>query len=117
MVPTLPHNSRYRHIETATRTENGREIVFFRRRFLPQPEQLALVQMHRLQQSDRLDNLAARYFADPELFWRLCDANRAMNPPDLTEPAGKRLRVTMPAGISDSAVMIAPGTLSGPNNA
>lgn len=48
---------------------------------------------------DRLDNLAAQYLGDPELFWRLCDANSALHPEELTERVGRRLRVTLPEGI------------------
>jgi len=36
---------------------------------------------------------------DPELFWRVCDANRAMRPDELTETIGRRLRITLPEGI------------------
>ena len=34
---------------------------------------------------DRLDNVSAQYLGDPEQFWRLCDANNAMEPEELTE--------------------------------
>jgi hypothetical protein len=33
------------------------------------------------------------------LFWRICDANRAMRPGALTETIGSRLRITLPEGI------------------
>ena len=36
-------------------------------------------------QGDRLDNIAARYLGDPEQFWRICDANGAMRPDELTD--------------------------------
>ena len=48
---------------------------------------------------DRLDNLAAKYFGDPELFWRLCDANGALRPDELIEIIGRRLRITLPLGV------------------
>ena len=50
-------------------------------------------------QNDRLDNLAATYFGDPELFWRLGDANEAMAPDELTETIGSQLRITLPEGM------------------
>jgi hypothetical protein len=48
-----------------------------------------------------LDNISARApeIGDPELFWRICDANRALRPEALTEEIGRRLRITMPEGI------------------
>jgi nucleoid-associated protein YgaU len=36
-----------------------------------------------VKQSDRLDLIAARTLGDPLLFWRIADANDAMNPFDL----------------------------------
>ena len=70
------------------------------RRFVPQPERFQLLQEHTVVQGERLDNLAAQYLGDPTLFWRLCDANRAMRPWELTATVGRRLRVTMPDGIT-----------------
>ena len=55
------------------------------------PERFSLLVEHTVTGGDRLDNLAAHYFGDPELFWRICDANRALRPDDLTETAGRRL--------------------------
>ena len=97
----FPANSRYHGNETAKmETANGRTIIYLRRRFVPPPESFALLQEHTVTQDDRLDNLANRYFGDPEQFWRLCDANAAMRPEELTETTGRRLRITMPEGIS-----------------
>ena len=50
-------------------------------------------------QGDRLDNIAARYLGDPELFWRLCDANVALRPTELTETIGRRILITLPEGM------------------
>jgi hypothetical protein len=92
--------SRYSGIETATlETAEGRVIIFLRRRFLPQPERFALLQEHVVLQGERLDNITAKYLGDPEQFWRVCDANGAMRPDELTETVGRRLRITLPEGI------------------
>jgi hypothetical protein len=40
--------------------------------------------------------LTARALGDPEQFWRICDANNAMYPPDLVAEPGQRLRVPVP---------------------
>ena len=96
----FPPNSRYLGIETAKlTTAAGVEVVYLRRRFVPPSEELALLREHRVVERDRLDNLAAKYFGDPELFWRICDANRALRPDELTEVAGRRLRITLPHGL------------------
>jgi len=96
----FPPSSRYHGLPTAERVEaDGRTAVYVRRRFLPPPERFATVGEHRVVDGDRLDNLAARHVGDPEQFWRLADANRAMHPDELTAETGRRLRLTLPEGI------------------
>lgn len=96
----FPVNSRYGGVGTTTlETTDGKTIAYLRRRFVPQPERFALLQEHTVTQGDRLDNLAAYYLGDPELFWRLCDANAAMRPEELIETVGRKLRITLPEGI------------------
>ena len=53
----------------------------------------------RSREGERLDIIAAQHLGDPEQFWRLCDANGAMRPDELTETVGRRLRITLPEGI------------------
>jgi hypothetical protein len=96
----FPPTSRYHGIDTATlEAADGKTTVYLRRRFVPPPERFALLQEHTVTQGDRLDNLAALYLGDPEQFWRLCDANGALRPDELTETVGRRLRITLPEGI------------------
>ena len=96
----FPINSRYLNTPTAEyETSSGKKYVYLRRRMLPPPENFDTIHEHMVVQGDRFDNIAARYFGDPELFWRIADANRAMHPSELTETVGRRLRITMPEGI------------------
>jgi hypothetical protein len=96
----FPPNSRYHGIATATLlTPEGQSMVYLQRRLVPPPEQFALLQEHTVADGDRLDNLAAQYLGDPELFWQLCDANTALRPEELTDTVGRTLRITLPAGI------------------
>lgn len=100
-VPLFPPNSRYFGVGTATLTlADDRTVVYLKRRFVPPPERFALLQEHVVVQGDRLDLLAARYVGDPEQFWRICDANRAMRPDELIEVVGRRLRITLPDGMA-----------------
>lgn len=93
-------NSRYQGIPTAImESPDGKMILYLRRRFVPAPERFALLQEHTVVERDRLDNITAHYLGDPELFWRLCDANRALHPDELTATVGNRIRITMPEGI------------------
>lgn len=95
----FPTNSRYYGIETATyELSSGSIVTYILRRFLPDPDELTEVQQHTVVEGDRPDNLASEYFGDPELFWRLCDANEIMHPDELTETVGAKLRITLPEG-------------------
>jgi hypothetical protein len=97
----VPETSRYSGVGTATlETPDGETIIFLRRRFVPQPERFSLLREYVVTQGDRLDNIAAQELGDPEQFWRLCDANRALRPEELTEEIGLRLRITLPEGLS-----------------
>ena len=97
--------SRYYGLDTDTLAlPGGKTIVYVLRRFVPPPENFKLLQEHTVVQGDRLDNLAGEYLGDPTLFWRLADANRAMRPQELTETVGRILRITLPEGITGSAL-------------
>ena len=92
--------SRYAGIEQAPFTlDDGRVVAYVRRRFLPDPSRFALLQTHEVKEGERIDNLSAFYLGDPEQFWRIADANRAMRPQELTVTVGRRLRITLPEGI------------------
>ncbi|MDP9342033.1 MAG: LysM peptidoglycan-binding domain-containing protein [Actinomycetota bacterium] len=72
-----------------------RDVRYVRRRFLPAPGSSVALASHTVVEGDRLDNITARYLGDPTQFWRMCDANAAMNPPDLLR-AGVTLLVPVP---------------------
>lgn len=92
--------SRYADAKTATFvTADGRTIVYLRRRFVLPPARFVTLQEHRVAEGERLDHIAAKYLGDPEQFWRLCDANNAMRPDELTQTVGQVIRITLPDGI------------------
>jgi nucleoid-associated protein YgaU len=92
--------SRYYGVETAKlTTADGRIVAYVRRRFVPPAEEYSTLQEHTVTQGDRLDNIAAKYLGDPEQFWRICDANAAMRPDELTENIGATIRITLPHGV------------------
>ena len=97
-------NSRYFWINTETlTTADGSTVAYITRRFLPQPEDLAQLQTHTVVQGERLDVIAAQYLGDPQLFWRICDANGAMKPGEVTATVGLVLRICLPEGIPGGA--------------
>ena len=96
----FPINSRYYGIATVTvETQDGKQIVFLRRRFVPPPERFDLLTEHTVSEGERLDNITALYLGDPEQFWRVCDANGVIRPEELTETVGRKIRITLPEGI------------------
>jgi len=98
-------NSRYYGIATVTlETQDGKQIVYLRRRFVPAPERFDLLLEHTVSEGERLDNIAALYLGDAEQFWRLCDANNVLQPGTLTETPGRKLRITLPEGIVGTAL-------------
>ena len=89
--------SRYYVLDTADlTTTDGRVIKYKRRRFLPKGDSLPLLVEVTVNEGERLDLISARTIGDPEQFWRVGDANDAMNPLDLTAAPGAILRVPVP---------------------
>ncbi|HLF26607.1 MAG TPA: hypothetical protein VJG32_09735 [Anaerolineae bacterium] len=91
------HTSRYTGLATATHTApDGRVIIYVRRRFLPHGQALQLLAEVTITEGDRLDLIAARALGDAEQFWRVCDANDALHPDELTVEPGRTLRIALP---------------------
>jgi len=91
------HTSRYHALPTASLTlADGRVVAYKRRRFLPRGADMTALTEVEVGEGDRLDQLAARAFGDPEQYWRVCDANDAMNPAELVSEPGRSLVVPAP---------------------
>lgn len=93
-------NSRYYRIQDSSITSmdsEGRErkVVYKRRRFVPAIEDAGTLVEHTVLQGERLDNITARYMGDPTLFWRICDANLILNPDELTDEAGRLIKIAL----------------------
>jgi len=95
------HTSRYYPLATATLTApDGSVTIYVRRRFLPQGDALPLMLEAAVTPGERLDLLANRVYGDPLAFWRICDANNALDPLEMLAEAAsdptRRLRVPLP---------------------
>ena len=89
--------SRYANVETTTLvTVDGEEVRYLLRRFLPDGLKHPLLTEITVTQGDRLDLIAYRTIGDSVQFWRIADANNAMNPEDLVAAAGEVIRVAVP---------------------
>lgn len=90
-------NSRYYKLQTAVyENDQGRKIAYKRRRFLPRGDNLLTLSQVTVIDGDRLDLIAAKTVGNSEQFWRICDAEEAMQPEALTSAPGRILRVPIP---------------------
>jgi hypothetical protein len=89
--------SRYAGLEILTVAGlDGASIPYVSRRFLPRADRLSTLQEVSPTPGERLDMIATRTMGDPAQYWRICDANDAMNPPQLLASPGHRLKVPLP---------------------
>jgi len=99
----LEPTSRYAGLDVGTTTvpdgDGGHRVVrYLSRRFPPSPASLPTLAEHVVSRGDRVDLVAARYLGDPTQFWRICDANLAIHPDELTadDRIGAALRIPVP---------------------
>lgn len=106
MTDAFTPNSRYYGLPLRTRTNaDGTTDTFVGRRIIP-----ALARYRALDRvrtsgdgapDGRIDSVAAEVFGDPELYWRICDANGDADPGLATQPAGRLLIIPLPLEIAD----------------
>ena len=90
--------SRYAALPTLSYVAGpGRTISHVPARILPQSAALTMLGAVAPVPGERLDLFAARTLGDALLFWRIADANDAMDPDALIE-AGVPLNVPLPTG-------------------
>jgi hypothetical protein len=90
--------SRYYEVEQAEwKSPDGRSVRYVRRRFVPRAMAVEAQATYAVVEGDRLDNLTARYLGDAEQFWRLADANFAVQPDELTAEIGRILIIPAPS--------------------
>jgi hypothetical protein len=95
------HTSRYYGLDTSRLTlPDGRAVTYVRRRFLPDGAGLPTLTLVKAAPGERIDLLANRVYGDPLMYWRLCDANDAMDPLQMLAEAAANpaasLRAAMP---------------------
>lgn len=92
-------SSRYFGITTARFVRaDGTIATYLRRRPIPAPDAHATLRVRTVREGERVDTLAGQDLGDPEAYWRICDANAALDPAELETP-GTRVRITLPAGV------------------
>lgn len=88
--------SRYERVAEQTLTDAaGRARRYKLVRFIPPTPAQA---RYTVSQDERLDRVAFHAYRDPERFWRICDANAALWPPDLVAEPGRTLDIPASEG-------------------
>lgn len=83
--------SRYEKVDDYKfKRSDGSEVSIKQKRKIPDP--LGKI-LHVVQEGDRTDLLAYRYYRDPLKFWKLADANEEMNPENLMSKTGEKIIV------------------------
>ncbi len=92
--------SRYANLKVLEKTlVDGTKVKYVSRRLVPPASHFSPLTQHTVSGHERLDQIAARYLNDPEMFWQLCDANNAIDPDELVV-TGRVIRITLPEGIA-----------------
>ncbi|WP_447761939.1 baseplate wedge protein 53 [Sphingopyxis panaciterrae] len=94
--------SRYRGLPIRTvENPDGTQTEFIGRRIIPALSRYRALTHYRTAGDERIDTIAAEGFGDPELYWRICDANGDADPATATTPAGRLVVIPLPLEIAD----------------
>ncbi len=98
---TFAPNSRYHGVAIARlrRRPDDPGVPYVLRRFIPQQRDIGIAGAFLVRSGERPDTLAAKLLGDPELQWRIADANVVTDPFELTDTPGVRLRAPRPRGL------------------
>lgn len=103
MSDIFPPNSRYaRDAIRETTLTDGTVRDFVGRRIIPRTERFQALDRHRADGDERIDALSAERYGDPELYWRICDANGDADPGLACRPAGRLLVIPLPLEMGDN---------------
>lgn len=103
MTDIFPPNSRYYRVPLRETTlPDGTTRQFVGRRIIPQTARFQALDRHRAQGDERIDGLAAQFYGDPELYWRICDAAGDADPGTAAGPEGRLILIPLPLEMGDN---------------
>ncbi len=102
-APTNPNSRYYGSAVEQITLADGTVVAYLSRRIVPQMSIYAQTQNYTAVAGDRLDNLAARYLGDPQLYWMIADANGVKDPDELTAEPGRVILIPLVSGIPAGA--------------
>jgi nucleoid-associated protein YgaU len=101
-IPSNPFGpaSRYYNVRVGRYVKRPGDpgVNYVLRRFIPQQRDISIVAQHIVQGGERPELVAAQTLGDPELYWRLADANAVTDPFELNE-LGQRIAIPTPPGL------------------
>ena len=101
-IPSNPFglNSRYCNVPMGryVRGPGDPGVTYVLRRFIAQRRDIVIAAEHIVTSGERPELLAARTLGDPELYWRIADANAVTDPFELTDALGQRVAIPQPPG-------------------
>ncbi len=103
MTDAFPPNSRYAGVAQSELTlPDGTTQRYLARRLIPQMTRYQALDRHRAEGGERIDALAAQSYGDPELYWRICDANGDADPGTAAGPEGRLIVIPLPLEMGDN---------------
>jgi hypothetical protein len=101
-IPTSPFadNSRYSGVAIGLYQSGPGDLSApsVLRRFIPQRRDIGTAFEHIVRSGERPDLMAAQIIGDPELYWRIADANVVIDPFEVTDTLGARVAIPGPPG-------------------
>jgi hypothetical protein len=101
-IPSSPFGAASRYVSVSigryVKRPGDPGVNYVLRRFIPQRRDITIVGQHVVQGGERPELVAAQVFGDPELYWRLADANAVTDPFELNE-VGRRIAIPTPPGM------------------
>jgi hypothetical protein len=102
-IPSAPFaaNSRYQGVRIAlySSTAMSQPTPYVLRRFIPQRRDIGIAATRIVTGGERPDGVGAQTLGDPELYWRVADANIVTDPFELTDTPGRRIAIPLPPGM------------------
>lgn len=101
MMANFAPDSRYSGLTLRRHTApDGTEVTFLPRRLIPPPERYQPFGQTRLSGSERVDDVAADAYGNPELYWRIADALGLEDPASLLGQEGRLIPLPLPLEVS-----------------
>ena len=101
-IPSNPFGTASRYLNVSigryVKRPGDPGVNYVLRRFIPQQRDIAIVAQHVVQGGERPELVAAQVLGDPELYWRLADANAVTDPFELNK-IGRRIAIPTPPGM------------------